>query len=94
MMLMSRKCDNAERGQSMVNTMKLKGKIVECGMSISGVAEAIGLDKSTLYRKLKDPDKKLTLGEVKTLMEHLHLSSEEADAIFFTKYVAKKRQME
>ena len=35
----------------MVNTNKLKGKIVECGMNISELAELIGIDKATLYRK-------------------------------------------
>ena len=36
----------------LVNANKLRGKIVERGMNVSSVSVAIGLNKSTFYRKL------------------------------------------
>ena len=37
-----------------VNVNKLKGKIVENGMTVSTLAEKIGVDRATLYRKLSN----------------------------------------
>ena len=37
-----------------VNIARLKGKIVEHGNTQEAVASAIGMDRSTFYRKLKD----------------------------------------
>lgn len=37
-----------------VNVNKLKGKIVENGMTVSALAEKIGVDRATLYRKLSN----------------------------------------
>ena len=34
----------------MVNVNKLRGKIVENGMSVEKLAGAIGVDKATIYR--------------------------------------------
>lgn len=36
----------------MVNTNKLRGKMVERGVSMEQVAVAIGVDKSAIYRKI------------------------------------------
>ena len=35
----------------MVNVNKLRGKIVECGLNTSELANLIGIDRTTLYRK-------------------------------------------
>ena len=45
-------------GDKMVNVNKLKGKIVECGLSIEELAKRIGKDRATLYRRLnsESPD--------------------------------------
>lgn len=72
----------------MVNLNKLKGKIVECGLSVSEVAEKIGVDKATLYRKLNSGGKKITIGEADLIAKTLGLNSAEASAIFFSQYVA------
>lgn len=61
---------------------KLKGKIVEKGMNIETVAERIGVDRSSLYRKLNNFEK-ITIGEANRLKDVLALSDEEANAIFF-----------
>ena len=40
----------------MVNVNKLKGRFVENGKSVADIAEDIGVDKATLYRKLNNPE--------------------------------------
>ena len=37
----------------MINTNKLKGLIVERGTTQQAVADSIGIDRSTFYRKMK-----------------------------------------
>ena len=71
----------------MVNVDKLRGKIVEKRMSVEKVAEAIGLDVSTLYRKLKYSDK-LTIGEASKISKVLELTAAEVNDIFFAHFVA------
>lgn len=44
-------------GDKMVNVNKLKGKIVECGLSIEELAKRIGKDRATLYRRLNSNGK-------------------------------------
>ena len=61
---------------------KLKGKIVEKGMNVETVAERIGVDRSSLYRKLNNFEK-ITIGEANRLKDVLALSDEEANVIFF-----------
>ncbi len=72
----------------MVNVNKLKGKIVECGMSNNKFAEAIGMNAATLYRKFNDNGENFTVAEVDIIVKLLGLSWEEATAIFFSQFVA------
>ncbi|MDY2632408.1 MAG: helix-turn-helix domain-containing protein [Clostridium sp.] len=67
----------------MVNVNKLKGKIVEKGISISKLAETLNLAPSTLYRKLNDNGTTLTIGQVDGIVKSLGLNSIEASEIFF-----------
>lgn len=62
---------------------KLKGKIVENGTNVEAVADFIGIDRSSMYRKLNNFDK-ITIGEAAKLKECLHLTDEEAIDIFLT----------
>lgn len=71
----------------MVNVNKLKGKIVECGKSVAELADEIGVDKATLYRKLSNPES-FTLRDADTITSALSLSVDDAVAIFFAQYVA------
>lgn len=59
----------------------LKGKIVEKGMNVETVAEKIGVDRSSLYRKLNNFEK-ITIGEAKRMRVVLDLTAEEASHIF------------
>ena len=71
----------------MVNVNKLKGKVVEQGRSIADLAEDIGIDKATLYRKLNNPET-FTLRDADSIVKALGLPVEDAVAIFFSDYVA------
>lgn len=71
----------------MVNVNKLKGKIVECGLNISKLADLIGIDKATLYRKIGDEGQKITIKEVDSISKELNLSKEEVNEIFFSQFV-------
>lgn len=72
----------------MVNVNKLKGKIVENGMTVNGLADKIEIDRSTLYRKLNAKGEKITIKEAQSIVTALHLTSQEAVDIFFTLNVA------
>lgn len=64
-----------------MNVQKLRGKIVEKGMNVETLAKEIGVNRSSMYRKLNNG--KLTIGEVSKIKEVLDLSNEEATNIFF-----------
>lgn len=60
---------------------KLKGKIVEKGWNVEKLAEYIGVDRSSMYRKLNNFEK-ITIGEAKKITSALELSNEDASSIF------------
>ena len=64
-----------------MNVAKLKGKMVELGINVETLAEMIGVDRSSLYRKLNNSGK-VTIGEAKRIKEALSLTDDEAIAIF------------
>ena len=74
----------------MVNINKLKGKIVEQGMSIEDLAREIGVNKSTLYRKIQNKGETITIKEANLIRKALNLSGEEVIAIFFSDHVVKQ----
>lgn len=67
----------------MVNVNKLRGKIVECDMNVEEVAKKVGINKTTLYRKLNSGGDNFTLSEVKKIGEVLSLTYNELEIIFF-----------
>ena len=64
-----------------MNVAKLRGKIVECGMNVEGLASKIGVDRSSLYRKLNNAEK-ITIGEASRMKEALEMTDAEALDIF------------
>lgn len=72
----------------MVDVDKLKKKISEKRMNVKTVAEQIGIDESTLYRKLNANGMTLTVGEVYKIIDALGISKKEAESIFFSKKLA------
>lgn len=72
----------------MVDVNKLKGKIVEKALSVEKVAVAIGIDKTTMYRKINNSGESFTIGEADRIAKLLDLTAFEAQSIFFAQYVA------
>ena len=72
----------------MVNVNKLKGKIVERGFTIEKLAERLGMNRSTLYRRFENGGKDITIGEADKFCDILELTGPEASIIFFNQYVA------
>lgn len=70
------------KGEESMNVNKLKGKIVEKSMNIEAVAKSIGIDRSSLYRKLNNLEK-ITVGEAAKIKKVLDITNEEAIEIFF-----------
>lgn len=66
----------------MVNISKLKGKIVERGLSIPKLSGMIGINKATLYRKIKAGGYKITIGEAELIATALKLNADELNSIF------------
>ena len=66
----------------MVNILKIRGRMVELGLTVHAVAEALSLDPSSVYRRFAHPEQ-ITVGEANTLKKILQLTGEEASAIFF-----------
>lgn len=60
---------------------KLRGKMVEKSVTVKSLAEALGINAATLYRRLKNPDE-FTVGNVKFIAEVLQLTAEEVEYIF------------
>ena len=71
-----------------VNVDKLHGQIRELKMNIVEVAARLGIDKSTLYRKLAKNGAGLTVRDAQLLVDILQLTDEEALLIFFAREVA------
>lgn len=72
----------------MVDVDRLRGKIVERRMSIEKVAEAIGLNTSTLYRRINGGGGAFTINEADMIASLLKLTTDELNKIFFAQYVA------
>lgn len=65
-----------------INTLKLKGKIVENNTTLEAVAKSIKMDRSTFYRKIKNNGETFTLGEMYKIVDVLSLSQQETIDIF------------
>lgn len=72
----------------MVNINKLKGKIVESGLTIEEMADKLMVDRSTLYRKFEKNGEKITVYQAQQIARILKLTNQEAMEIFFAQDVA------
>ena len=62
---------------------KLKAKIVELGLNVESLADRIGMERSTLYRKLNNFEK-ITIGEAVRMKDALNMTDAEATDIFLS----------
>lgn len=71
----------------MVNCNKLKGTMVEHSITASEMAAVLGINRATLSRKING-ESSFTIDEADTIVKHMNLSAQEAQAIFFSQFVA------
>lgn len=69
-----------------MNTNKLKGKIIEKGLSTDTLCKKIGMQKQTYYRKLNSTA--FSVSDVINITKALDLTVQEMNSIFFDKIVA------
>lgn len=72
----------------MVNIRKLRAKLVEKDISVIELASIIGIDKSTVYRKLNKSGESFTVSDVEKIAKALSLTCEDMNDIFFANVVA------
>lgn len=75
-----------------MDTRALKDAVEKKGMSLPELALKIGIDKSTLYRKLSKSGETFTLKEADLIAKALNLTRNERHTIFFAPNVADERQ--
>lgn len=63
-----------------INIEQLNERILKSGTTKEALADEIGVDRSTLYRRLKNGT--LRIGDVHRMCDVLNLSAEEAISIF------------
>ena len=71
-----------------MKTLKLKGVMAEKGKTVADIAQEIGVNKSTMYRKMANNGESLTVGEANRMAAALELSASEATSIFFDQIVS------
>ena len=72
----------------MVNILKLKGKLVEQGMTIKDLSKVLGVTESTVYRKFSNNGSTITIKEAELISNALKLNKDEINSIFFVDVVA------
>lgn len=72
----------------MVDVKKLRGKMVEHGISVEELANSMKMDRATLYRRLGNGGENFTIKEADIIVKLLKMSKEEAESIFFSQFVA------
>ena len=69
----------------MVNTNKLRGKIVERGLTFGKLAQMVGVSPSTLGRKIRN-DSAMTLEEVEQIRDSLGIPPSQIMDYFFVEH--------
>lgn len=72
----------------MININKLRGKIIEKGLSVKELADNLDMDRSTLYRKMNSEGDTMTISDAVNISRILKLNLDEVNAIFFSDFVA------
>ena len=72
--------------KTMTNTLKLKAVILERGFTQEQIAEMLGMTIATFNYKVNNK-REFKASEIKKLSEHLCLTAEEVNAIFFAEEV-------
>lgn len=70
-----------------MNNIELKVKLMRSNMSVEDLAQRMGINKVTLYRKIKG-ESQFDLNEIKEVAAILNLTQNEIFSIFFTNQLA------
>lgn len=72
-----------------LNIAELKQIVIMKNTTFEALAYELGIDRTTLYRKLKRGTSGITLKDAATITKSLELSPSEANRIFGGKYVPR-----
>lgn len=72
----------------MVNINRLRGRMVEYGITVAELARALQLHPTTVYRKLRCGGDEFTVDEIRGMIPLLRLSKQDVECIFFTENFA------
>lgn len=72
----------------MVNVDRLREALAKEGVTVEQAAQAVGVDRATLYRRLAANGARFTLDEVEKLANLLNLSRTDMERIFFDRELA------
>ena len=75
----------------MVNINKLKAKMVENEISVSQLADMVGVNQATMYRRFNGGEN-FSIKEASEIAKILNLSADELNDIFFNEIVAEMQQ--
>lgn len=74
---------NARKGvMTTFNKNKFLAKVIERGYTVADIALKLGINRSTLYRKI-NMETDFTRNEISTLKECLNINLDEMNEIFF-----------
>lgn len=71
-----------------INIEKLKETVISRNTTLEALAYEMGINRSTLYRKLRRGPSAISLQDVKNISDSLDLSPTEANTIFGGGYVS------
>lgn len=71
----------------MINTLKIKARMVECGLKQKDIAEALNLSPATISQKLNNV-RPMYLKEANLLSDLLGITTEEIGEYFFKSKIA------
>lgn len=77
--------------ERMVNVNKLRGKMRENDINVTELAVHIGMQPTTLYRRLNGGCEKMYIREANAIAKELGLTAKEATEIFFAGIIAETR---
>lgn len=69
----------------MVNIQLLQDRIDDSGITMTALSRKTGVNRATLYNRLKGRHGEFTVSQISSLSEALHLTEDERNEIFFAK---------
>lgn len=78
----------------MINTAELKAEIKRSGLTQEKLAREIGMDPSTLNKKINNKQSVLSVDEAQKIAKVLEIPQEKLIVIFFTSELADKQENE